>query len=366
MLILWRSNVEAALHSLKGKLFKKGGEAMRRKLGALAVLALIGTSPVSRAADICTTTNTTDNLKYVQYFLSRVQDVPGCAMRVVDGHVVVEGSITNPAMSCPDMFAWKLFSEAVAAQFWRNWAADQETWPGNGVAGDSGIPYPLCGPSQPAGACCNPGSANNPGYDDPVYKAKHCPYFPGDHLTAADSMPVRIGVLPSKAHTLGLAANSSFHAALTNEATLAQQILEAPDPTKGRRVRQSMAEVVFRNKSFFDYVFRNNLYNTEGIVGVFKTNANNIAGPQRASGAPYRVADAPGKLSEIAFPADAVMVKSDWINRERAEQMGLRDDPKNPYIKMNITSPVLDDNGTILQPGEHWLIAILMNPPIFA
>jgi hypothetical protein len=60
------------------------------------------------------------------------------------------------------------------------------------------------------------------------------------------------------------------------------------------------------------------------------------------------------------------MVKSDWINRERAEQMGLRDDPKNPYIKMNITSPVLDDNGTILQPGEHWLIAILMNPPIFA
>ena len=64
------------------------------------------------------------------------------------------------------------------------------------------------------------------------------------------------------------------------------------------------------------------------------------------------------QLSEITFPADALMIKSDWLARERAEAMGLREDPANPFVKLEILSAVLDDNGTILLPGEHWLVAI--------
>ena len=114
-----------------------------------------------------------------------------------------------------------------------------------------------------------------------------------------------------------------------------------------------MAELVFRNKSFFDYVFQNNLYNQEGILSVVQNNDDNIR-----NGAPYRISNDAGAFSEIVFPTDAVMIKSNWLSRERAEEMGVRDDPAHPYIKMNITSPVTDKNGTILRPGEHWLVAI--------
>ena len=120
-----------------------------------------------------------------------------------------------------------------------------------------------------------------------------------------------------------------------------------------------MAEVVFRNKPFFDFVYRNDLYNTEGITKVFNANAGNIYNAaSRQSGAPYRLATQGGPLSEITFPTDALMIKSDWLARERAEAMGLREDPANPFVKMEILSAVLDDNGAILLPGEHWLVAI--------
>jgi hypothetical protein len=330
---------------------------MRRTLitGVICLAAM----PAVYAADICTTSGAPDSLKWVQYFISRPQDAPGCAMRVDNGRLVAQPPITNPALSCPDMFAWKLFADSVKAEFWRNWAADQETWPGNGLEADPGRPLPLCSTGQGAQNCCNPDASANPGYDDPTYKAKYCPYFPGDHNAAATATPLRLGVPPSKAHTLGFAANPGFRDALKAEGALATQILEAPDPSKGRRIRQSMAEVVFRNKPFFNFVFRNDLYNTEGITKVFNVNASNIYNPPtRQSGAPYRLTTQSGPLSEITFPADALMIKSDWLARERAEAMGLREDPQNPFVKMEILSPVLDDNGTILLPGEHWLVAI--------
>src|SRR5215213_11544067 len=115
---------------------------MRRMFISL-VMSFV-TVPLLHAADICTTSGAPDSLKWVQYFLSRPQDAPGCAMGFQNGRLVVQPPVTNPALSCPDMFAWKLFAESVSAQFWRNWAADQETWPGNGLSADPGRPMPLC------------------------------------------------------------------------------------------------------------------------------------------------------------------------------------------------------------------------------
>jgi hypothetical protein len=157
-------------------------------------------------------------------------------------------------------------------------------------------------------------------------------------------MPERLGVAPSKAHTVSFAADPAMRARLMEE-------------TPGRKIRQSMAEIVFRNKPFFEYVFRSNLYNQEGVIEVFRKNAGNIW-DGKSSGAPYRMANAAGAIVEIDFPANAVMIKSDWLSRERAEQMGLKDDAQYPYIKMNITSAATDNNGTILEPGEHWLVAV--------
>ncbi len=295
-----------------------------------------------------------DNLRFVQYFLSRPQDAPACAMAVVNGRLVVQAPTTNAAMSCPDMFAWKLFAEAVTAEFWKNWATDQEVWPGNGFPDDPGLPLALCAKGQHGAGCCAPDSANNPGYDDPSYKAKSCPYFPGDHpAKVAGTMPERIGVLPSKAHALSFANNPRIRESLVRDAELLRQMAEHPGQTEGRKIRQAMAELVFRNKSSFDYIFQNNLYNQEGILSVVQKNDDNIR-----NGAPYRISNDAGPLSEIIFPIDAVMIKSNWLSRERAEEMGIHDDPANPFIKMNITSPVTDKNGTILKPGEHWLVAI--------
>jgi hypothetical protein len=328
----------------------------RSKIFAALGLAFPAAISLAAAADVCGTPPNTgrDSLKFVQYMLSKPQDVPGCAMQVANGRVVPQAPNSNPALSCPDMFAWKLFSESVMAEFWKGWAADQETWPGNGLPADPGLPLALCAKGASGPNCCNPDSATNPGYNDPSYKAKSCPYFPGDHVAAlSGGMAERIGVAPSKAHTISFAANPRFKEVLTRDSVLLQQMATAPDQTQGRKIRQSMAEIVFRNKPFFDFVFRNDLYNQEGIIKVFKANGDNIK-----AGAPYRVSNASGPLSEIIFPADAVMIKSDWLSKERATEMGIADDPAHPFIKMNISSAVTDNNGTILQPGEHWMIGL--------
>src|SRR5262249_7766655 len=102
----------------------QGRRVMRR--GFLTAACVVALSTAVDAADICQTAGAPDSLRWVQYFLSRPQNAPGCAMRLENGRLVAQAPVTSPALSCPDMFAWKLFAEAVAGQFWLNWAADQE------------------------------------------------------------------------------------------------------------------------------------------------------------------------------------------------------------------------------------------------
>lgn len=275
-----------------------------------------------------------NNIVYPMYMNSRPQDSRSCSLTVKDGRLEVAAPVSNPAMSCPDMFAWKLYADVIQQEFWKNWAADPQTWPAS--------PLPMCANGAAGAACCLPGGQSNPGYNNKTNPAQNCPYFPGDHLADFGGFMIQRGFLPSKAHELGLAKVASQRAPML-----------AVEP--GRKIRQSMAEIVFRNKTMFRFVFENDLYNQEGIMAVFNANAQNLQ-----SGAPYRATNGvgPGHLTEIDFPPDAIMIKSNWLSRERAEQLGLRDDPSAPYIKMTITSPVTDNNGSILQPGEHWLVAL--------
>lgn len=84
------------------------------RMGAIAFALMLPLGvPMATAADTCGTPDNPapDSLRYVEYFLSRPQDTPGCAVKVIDGHIVVQAPTSNAAMSCPDMFAWKLFAE---------------------------------------------------------------------------------------------------------------------------------------------------------------------------------------------------------------------------------------------------------------
>ena len=107
------------------------------------------------------------------YFQADVRDAGYCSMRLVNGQLQAFNRyngkpISNPAMTCPDMFSWKLFAEVVQDKFWSNWADEQQNWPAQ--------PYPLCqsGQTPAANACCSAGDTTN--------STSHCPVFPGQRF----------------------------------------------------------------------------------------------------------------------------------------------------------------------------------------
>lgn len=132
-------------------------------LGLVAILAGLGAgAPGARAQG-----GAPSGLDYGLYFLSDPRDAEECAMRAEQGRLLVDAAVTNPAITCPDLTAWKLFLEAVGQEFWRRWPADPQVWPAE--------PLPLCEEGASGPDCCTPGSLANPGYDDPENPARHCP-----------------------------------------------------------------------------------------------------------------------------------------------------------------------------------------------
>jgi hypothetical protein len=305
---------------------------MRKQFLVAGWIASCAALPCAAIAQTCPP----NKINFTMFLASKPQDTATCAMTVRDGKITVAAPVTNPAMSCPDMFGWKMFAEVVKQEFWKSWATDPDTWPAD--------PLPLCQPGSPAGTCCTPGAADNPGYGDPKAPANNCPFFPGDHRTPVQAVQLLVGQPPSKSHLF------SFSAAPQSRAT-APAPGAAVDP--GRVIRQSMAELVFRNKPMFDFVFKNDLYHQQGLQRVFKRNDDYL----KTLATPYRPLGRAGALTEIDFPADALMIKSNWLNEKRARAVGLREDPDNPYIKMTILTAVDDNNSDIFEPGVHWLVA---------
>jgi len=321
---------------------------LRRNAKALLLFLIIGLSSVRADDPQCgTEPNTARNrIKYSMYFFSKPQDTAQCGIHVVNGKIVVADAITNPSFACPDMFSWKLFAEVVKQEFWKGWAADQETWPGvqcpNGdVTCAQTTPLPICQAGNKGANCCDPDVLNNPGYDDSNYPFKFCPYFPGDHT--ANGIELRRAMPPSKAHIPAFAAGPRF-----------QQILSTFNEP-GRDIRQTMAELVFRNKPMWEYTFRNNLYNQEGIISIFNNNSNNIT-QSKNGGPPYRLENASRAISEIDYPVQSIMIKSNWLSETDAKKLGIPDMPT--HIKMDINGPYTNNNGTIWKKGRYWLVAL--------
>lgn len=291
----------------------------------LLTLALLTNGPVppSMAAPIRQETQPKPNvIQQILYFNSAPQDDDSCTLAPnADGSFTFGEGVTNPAMTCPDAFAWKLFVEALQEKFWLNWAADKYTWPN--------APLPLCTNAPDGTPCCDPNSLTNPGYKNAGNPAKFCPYYPGDHLTD--------GTLPENYPAQPL-AKSQVHAFALQAATV--------EAEPGRTIRQEAAELVFRNKPMVDYIFTNNIYHTIGLQELFVRNSHAMS-----STAPYRQRNTPGGLISLDFPIGAVMIKSNWITAKQIEELGLNTNPDaNPYITMEINSPVVDNNA----PDAQW------------
>ena len=303
------------------------------KAVSAAVLAGLATAPVIAAE--CRKSGFT-NLDAAMYLLSKPQDSVACAMKVADGKIAIEGGVTNPAMGCPDMFSWKLFADAVKAEFWKNWASDDQTWPAH--------PYALCPPNQKGPHCCDPGTLDNPGYGGLRDPAKYCPYYPGDHQAQPQrANAVRLGQPPSKLHV----PNFLPRLLATPRA--------APGPgavDPGRIIRQTMTELTLRNRSMLQFIFSNDLYNNQGLAKVYAANVSNLR-----TGAPYRRASVPGALAEIDLPVDAVMIKSNWLWANAAQAMNLEEDPEAPHIRMTIRVNVGTDDAPQFEDRVFWLLS---------
>lgn len=263
-------------------------------------------------------------------------------MSVPDGKIVIDATVVNPSMSCPDMFSWKLFVDVVPQEWWANWATDEETWPGK--------PYKLCADGKPGPDCCLPGASNNPGYDDPDNRALHCPYFPGDQKEIAELrlQPRKLGK-PIGAHAVFLGRGGL--------ATGFTTMLAKPgEPEPGRVIRQEVGEITVRNKAMFDYIFTNDLYNGNGVAAVFDRNRDDLA-----NHAPYHATNPAGALTKVDLPIPAIMIKSNWLYKGFAKQLNVQDVP--PHIKNNMTTRLPDpgfprdrSKDTIYE-GEHWLMS---------
>ena len=356
-------------------------------LSILICLALI--SPLTIQADSYKPTNIDSTL----YFQAAIKDREYCSMVARDGEMVAINNrtgkpLSNAAMTCPDMFSWKLFTEAVQDKFWSNWADENDNWPAQ--------PYALCqtGQTPDKNACCQPGAANN--------DLNHCPIYPGTHHAA--KLKSLTEAMTEKAHELARDpalqrdTRLPFHHTLNplsrmdkpkstklnmvDAATpscsavdmdgkprdLVAEIIKRFQPgdaeSTGRVIRQTNAELTIRNKVFHDYLYTNNLYNANGVVDVFNANQKNLQ-----SEAPYHRAnrssqgEKPGRLYSVDLPPDAMMIKSNWLHHDLAVALGLPDDSKQYVSKLLQTQINLDALGISKSPlscnleGIHHLVA---------
>ncbi|MHA6892086.1 hypothetical protein [Ralstonia pseudosolanacearum] len=311
-------------------------------------------------------------IDYSMYYLADVRDNEHCKMEVdKNGKWSVDQRISNPAMTCPDMTSWRLFATVVHDRFWSDWADELQNWPGK--------PWPLC--SDKTGTnCCTPHSAKN----DPL----HCPTFPGDTAERANAVSPALRNAVTPALRIGRPALTQHLQELTSPADLDKMVtefkaaqasdasvLELPEcsasmvetlvpktyESLGRVIRQTNSEVSIRNRAFHDYLFENNLYNSNGVADVFAANNAN-----QQKNAPYAMDSRsvgqgqPAKLGKIDFPPDAIMIKSNWLYEGIAKKLGIANTSEKPFVTQKMITRVPDPKSgkdICKLTGVHYLMA---------
>jgi hypothetical protein len=335
-------------------------------------------------------------IDYAMYFQSAIKDAEYCSMKLVSGQLQAVNKyngnlISNPAMTCPDMFSWKLFAEVVTDKFWSHWADEQQNWPSK--------PYPLCQTGQKPSAsvdCCLPGDKNN--------STEHCPLFPGERFSKAITALAKARPEDAEAHArkpeLKRHTRLPFHSQLnplikvTSQTMLKAGQSASTEPAScsavtvngqvkdmvpaiyqafkpadaesiGRVIRQTNAELTVRNQAFHNYLFSNNLYNANGALEVFFASQANMQqdAPYRRSNQSAQTGKA-SKLVKIDLPPEAVMIKSNWLHQGLAAQLGMNADAsayasKHLATKISLNALGLSDDSaaTCQLEGIHYLVA---------
>ncbi|QUP56935.1 hypothetical protein GO998_18095 (plasmid) [Ralstonia syzygii] len=312
-----------------------------------------------------------NGIDYSMYYLADVRDNEHCKMEVdKNGKWSVDQRISNPAMTCPDMTSWRLFATVVREKFWSDWADESQNWPGE--------PWPLCSATTGTN-CCVPRSSKN----DP----QHCPIFPGDTkerspMQLKTSAPaLRIGRPAIAQHLQELATPADLEKSMaefnasrslidqapaTSECTdsVVEKLVPKTYESIGRVIRQTNSEITIRNRAFQNYLFENNLYNTNGIAAVFTANDQN-----QRNNAPYAMDSRsasqgqPAKLGKIDFPPDAIMIKSNWLYEGIAKKLGIANTREKPFITQKMITVVKYTEGEKKEEkscnltGVHYLTA---------
>ncbi len=265
-----------------------------------------------------------DQIDYSMFFNADIRDTPECDVRVVHGAVDFGETISNPAMSCPDAFAWSLYAEVTAAGWWENWATDRQVWPSD--------PWPRCAPGE-SGKCCPAVASSNEIW--PL----HCPVFPGD----AEGVPQYMVGTPfqfSEIKTVIAALRDRIRAHTTKWE-------DVPDVLKNAVIGAEQNELVYRNKAMVDYIFSRDLYYTEGLAGVYANFVKAIgAYTPRWPEPDNPLGDGPSGegLVTVNFPITSIMLKINWLEVDQAESYGIDPfDPAHPFIVMDLV-PQANDN----------------------
>lgn len=297
---------------------------MKRQQAVSFLLIFFLTTPVL-ADDSTTKSVHANSLQKFMFYRSFVQDDPSCSVSIIKGMPVFQGATASSAVSsCPDAFAWGQFIKAISNEWW-NWGIDQTVWPTH--------PLPLCS-STVTKNCCNPDAKINPAGPQPT----QCPVFRADY-NPPSPLPAIPNGTPSKQviNHRGLVAEDKI------------------DP--GRLLRDLELELVFRNKSMVDYIYRHDLYSKEGL------GARN-----RAQNAALQTGDiATAHKMEVRLPVDAVMVKADFVHQKIMLAQGLikthnskgkplnpPNNPDFPYLTVRITGD--ETKGSV--PGLYYMVAM--------
>ncbi|MCX7552358.1 hypothetical protein OS175_00585 [Marinicella sp. S1101] len=259
------------------------------------------------------------------YFKSHVRDADYCKNRIsVKDEALIFSQVSSPAMSCPDAFAWKQFLEAVKAEFWQNWAIDQQIWVAK--------PKAFCADKNATDCCALDAKTGGTKYRGSAKNGDaHCPLYP------ASIGGIKLTEFNDKQQLSPHSASEASHL----------------DDDVSRVARDVEAEIVYHNKPFFNYSVENNLYHTNGLVDIYKQEQY-----QASEQAPYRPVG-----QGVSYPQEAVMFKVDFVSEEVMLALGYISDHDNnpdtpmnhaehPYITMEIQSPESKKTRT------HYLVAV--------
>ena len=272
------------------------------------MLPISSVFPADDSGPVFPTTPT--SIDQAMLFRSFVQDAAECAVSVVDGEIRFAAAVASPAMTCPDAFAWTQYLQAIQGEFW-NWAIDQTVWPAE--------PWPICSDAAnsnccPADVLDKPGSEPNP----------HCPY----NRQAFAPVPA----LPTSPN--GIASD----VVLSHRGAHKKTDVEKLDP--GRMLRDLEVELIFRNPSMVEYIFKNDMYSREGMAA--RVNAANRFIAAGNIGA--------AQALEVRLHSDATMVKADFLHQDIMLAQGLIEPAKRPgAVPNNPDYPYL----TIYLEGEQ-------------